>query len=259
MTFGRRPMANITLSDAIVLPSDSRVTNSSPACSIAATVWPQVTVMPRAAHFLAQVFADIVVEAAQDIFAAIDQRHSAAQPRKDAGEFHRDIAAALDDDALGQSLQMERLVRGDRVFDAGNLRPVMRPGAGRDQDRLGMHAFATGQAHGVGVFQHGAALDQRDLEALERRCIGGFQPRHFALHIGDQRRPMECRFRHGPAEPGGVPEFIGKPRGINQQLLRHAAADDAGAADPVFLRDHHARAIARRDRAPRARRPSLLR
>ena len=47
MTLGRRPIANITLSAATVLWSESRVTNSSPDVSTAATVWPQVTVMPR--------------------------------------------------------------------------------------------------------------------------------------------------------------------------------------------------------------------
>ncbi len=47
MTFGRRPMANITLSAAIVVLSERWAMNSSPAFSIAVTVWPQVTVMPR--------------------------------------------------------------------------------------------------------------------------------------------------------------------------------------------------------------------
>ena len=47
MTFGRRPIANITLSETMVLWSDSLVTNSSPDFSTAETVCPQVTVMPR--------------------------------------------------------------------------------------------------------------------------------------------------------------------------------------------------------------------
>ena len=51
--------------------------------------------MPRALHLGAQMLAHILVEAAQDILAAIDQRHLAAEPGEDAGELDRDIAAAL--------------------------------------------------------------------------------------------------------------------------------------------------------------------
>ena len=103
------------------------------------------------------------------------------------------------------------------------------------------------QPHGVGVVEHRAALDDLDLGALERRGIGGFEPRDLAVLVGDQRRPVERRLRHGPAVAGGVLELVGKARGIDQELLRHAAADHAGAADAVFLGDHHARAVARRD------------
>ena len=96
------------------------------------------------------------------------------------------------------------------MFDAGNFRPVVRPGTGRNQNGLGAHALAVSQPYGVGVFQHGAAFHQRDVEALERRGIGGFQPRHLAMDVADQRRPVERGLRHGPAEPGGIIEFIGE-------------------------------------------------
>ena len=65
--------------------------------------------------------AHVVVEAAQDVLAAIDQRHLGAEPVEDAGELDRDIAAALDENALRQLLQMERLVRGDDVLEARDL------------------------------------------------------------------------------------------------------------------------------------------
>ena len=53
-------------------------------------------------HFGAQMLAHVVVEAAQDVVAAIDQRHLGAEPVEDAGELDRDVAAALDQDALRQ-------------------------------------------------------------------------------------------------------------------------------------------------------------
>ena len=90
-------------------------------------------------------------------------------------------------------------------------------------------------------------LTSCDLVAFERRGVGGFQPRHLTIDVRDQRRPVECRLRHGPAVTGGVFEFLGKSRRVDQQLLRHAAADHAGAADAIFLSDHHARAVARRN------------
>ena len=53
--------------------------------------------------------AHVVVEAAQDVVAAIDQRHLGAEAVEDAGELDRDIAAALDQDALRQFLADETL------------------------------------------------------------------------------------------------------------------------------------------------------
>ena len=47
-------------------------------------------------HIHAQVLAHVVVKTAQDVFAAIDQRHVGAKAGKNAGEFDCDIAAALD-------------------------------------------------------------------------------------------------------------------------------------------------------------------
>ena len=127
--------------------------------------------------------------------------------------------------------------------------------AGRDQDCFGAHARAGRQAHRVRVFEHGAALDEGDLEALERAGVGGFQPRDLAILVGDQRRPVKVRLGNRPAVTGRILEFVGKARGIDQKLLRHAAADDAGAADAIFLGDHHARAVTRRNaRGPHAAR-----
>ena len=58
-------------------------------------------------HLRAQMLAHVVVEAAQNIVAAIDQRHLGAEPMENAGELDRDIAAALDENALRQLLRGE--------------------------------------------------------------------------------------------------------------------------------------------------------
>ena len=45
--------------------------------------------------------ADVVVEATQDVVAAIDHSHEGTQAREDARKLQRDIATALDQDTLG--------------------------------------------------------------------------------------------------------------------------------------------------------------
>src|SRR5262249_32499625 len=79
-----------------------------------------------------------------------------------------------------------------------------------------------------------------------------FQPRDLAILVADQRRPVEGRLPHGPAIAGRILELVGKARRIDQELLGNTAADHAGSAHPVFLGDHHARAITGCD----ARRPN---
>src|SRR5205807_7025433 len=71
-------------------------------------------------HFHADVMADIVIETAQNIFAAIDERHVRAQPGKDSGKFHGNVTAALNQYAPWEVRQLERLVRRNDVLDAGD-------------------------------------------------------------------------------------------------------------------------------------------
>ena len=118
--------------------------------SIAATLQPVTILMPCRLHVHPHMRTHIIVEAAQDIVAAIDDRHVGAQAGKDAGEFERDIAAALDDDVLRKLLQMEGLVRGDRVLDAGNRIAIGRRAAGGDQNVGRAHAPAVGKLDAVG-------------------------------------------------------------------------------------------------------------
>ncbi len=65
--------------------------------------------------------ADLLVEAAQHLVAAMHHGDLGAETGEQAGEFQRDIAAALDDDACRLRLQMEHLVGGDaEVGSRGN-------------------------------------------------------------------------------------------------------------------------------------------
>src|SRR5207237_9828619 len=84
-----------------------------------------------------------------------------AQPVEDAGEFHGDVAAADNHDALGELGQVDRLVGGDRMLGAGQARRQGRPAAGGDEDLVGREGLVGAhQVDGVGVDQFGAVVDQ---------------------------------------------------------------------------------------------------
>src|SRR5690606_1794298 len=92
---------------------------------------------PALLDLAGEVGADVVVEPAQDVGAAIDQGGLDPQPGEDAGELHRDVAAAGHEDAFGQFGEVEGFLGADGVFDARQV--VGDPGsaAGGDQDPLG--------------------------------------------------------------------------------------------------------------------------
>ena len=162
-------------------------------------------------HLGSQMGADIVVEPAQDVLAAIDQRDLRAEPGEDAGELDRDIAAALDQDALRQLGQMKRFVRRNDMLDPGDARAHAGPAAGRDQDVFGANApVIREQPHGVRILEHRARFDDRHVRAREVRRIGGLEPRNLLVLVGDQGRPVERGALDGPAETGRLLELVGR-------------------------------------------------
>src|SRR5258707_14770074 len=64
-------------------------------------------------HGMADRVADIVVEAAERLLAAVDERDPASEAVKDVRELEGDVAAARDQDSSRKFIEMERLVRGD--------------------------------------------------------------------------------------------------------------------------------------------------
>src|SRR5690606_5415111 len=89
----------------------------------------------------------------------------------------------------------------------------------------------------VPVEQNCAGLVDKCAGILEPLAVEAFEPGDFLFLVGDERRPVERRLADGPAITGGIGKMLGKLRGIDVELLRHAAADDAGAAEAVFLGD----------------------
>ena len=101
-------------------------------------------------HFGPYVLADVLVETAQDVVAAVDHGDVGAEAGENAGEFQRDVAAALDHDALRQFGQMKRLVGGDHMLDSGNGLAVVGRAAGGDQHVSCSDLLAVGEAERVG-------------------------------------------------------------------------------------------------------------
>ena len=99
--------------------------------------------------------AEITVEAAQDLLAAVELGHRGAEAVHDAGELAGDIAAADDEHPFRLGLEVEDLVRGDAELGAGDRRHV-RVAAGGDQEVAGGIFRAVREAHPVGVEDGGA-------------------------------------------------------------------------------------------------------
>ena len=71
-------------------------------------------------HRVVQRIADVLIETAQYLLAAINERNVDSEPVEDVRKLQRDISAACDQDAPGQLVEMKRLVRGDAEIAAGN-------------------------------------------------------------------------------------------------------------------------------------------
>ena len=135
------------------------------------------------------------------------------------------------------------------------LRTRRRPGG--DQDIAGGDGSAVGlEQDRVAVAQHGARGEELDAGVSSVAFVDSLEAGDLLILVGDQRRPVEAHAGGRPAEADRILEGVGEAAGIDQQLLRHAAADDAGAADPVLLGHRHLGAMAggnpRRPHAARA-------
>ena len=195
-------------------------------------------------HLGAHVGADVLVETAQDVVAAIDHGDIGAVAGEDAGELQRDIAAALDHDALRQFGEVKGLVGGNHVLDARDFRPVIGPAAGGDQHMFRFYGLAGREPNRVGVFQHRAGLDDVPAGLLDIGGVDALEAGDLLVLVGDQRRPVERDLSDRPAEAGGVLDLVPDVRADNEQLFRHAAPDDAGAAHPVLFGHHDPGAMA---------------
>ena len=122
-----RPVAYITLPVSTVLPSFSVTFRLRPALVDGRDLGVAHDVDAALEEFLGEAVAQLLVEAAQDLGAAVEERRVDAEAVEDAGELHGDVAAADDQDGFRQAVEMERLIGGDGVAHARHLGHYGRP------------------------------------------------------------------------------------------------------------------------------------
>ncbi len=191
-------------------------------------------------HRLVQATAHVLVEAAENFGAAIDQRRLDPEAVEDIGEFDGDIAAAGHHDRARQFLEVEGLVGRDAQLMARQRGMRIGRATDGDDDLLRRHHLAgLHQAHAVGSGDLRTGLEDLGAGILQPLAIETFEAGDFLVLGRNQRRPVEARLADRPAITGRILEMLVELRGIDEQLLRHAAADDAGAAEAIFLGDGH--------------------
>ena len=135
---------------------------------------------------------DLVVEAAQHAFAAMDLHHVRTQPREDGRELAGDVAAAHDHQPRRQVLEVEHLVGYERQVIARDL-GHLGDRAGGDEDLLGLEpALALGRAHHdrVRLDEPRVAGDQRGADVVQQATIDAVESRHLAQHAVAQHVPL---------------------------------------------------------------------
>ena len=180
----------------------------------------------------------------------MDLRDLRTQSMEDAGELHPDVATAHHRDPLREHGQVEDLVGTDGQLHAGQVLGHHRFAAGGDEHLLRCHFLATvlrvdGQP--VGAQEAGVAGKALHAGLVQVGGIGAFQPRDLGILGGDELFPVEGSRGHVPAEAPTFLEALRKARGVYQQLLGHAAADDAGATVAKALGNAHTCTVLGRD------------
>src|SRR5690606_1166849 len=145
------------------------------------------------------------------------------------------------DNALRQFRQVEGLFGGDVVLDAGQLLGLQRAAAGGDEDLLRRDGLVLADdLDRMRVLEDGAAVDQVDAGLAEVGRVDARQAGDLDILGLEEGRPVELRPLEGPAVALGDLQGVADLGGHDHELLRHAAADDAGAADAEPLGDGHA-------------------
>jgi shikimate dehydrogenase len=135
---------------------------------------------PRGLHLLLELGREHRIEFPEQAIAADEHRNTAAEGPQNAGELHRDIAAADDGDARRQRIEREEAVRVDAeigAVDAG----LARLSAGRDHDMRRLVVLARRVDDAAGPVDAAGRSDVQDALFLEVAGINAVQPRDVGV------------------------------------------------------------------------------
>src|SRR5437763_1030808 len=118
--------------------------------------------------------------------------------------------------------------------------------AGGNDDAFRGHPRAA-DIERVRIDERGVRLEDAGAGAVEQAAIDAVKPADLPVLRSDQLRPIMRSLPDLPAEARGIVCPGAVFAGLHQQLLRHAADIDAGAAPEAFLGDPNARPVSRRD------------
>ncbi len=193
-------------------------------------------------HDVRQRMTQIVIEAAKNFASAIEKLHLDAKPVKDTRKFNRNITRPDNHDFIRQLFQMERFVRCDREFASSNLRDEGMSSR-RNKNALRRNgAVLAGNPYRMRVQHLRAALDNRSARRLDAAAVDLADACDLGILVGDKRLPIEPLLASGPAIGARVVDGVAELARVDEQLLRYAAPDHAGASEAMFLGDGRANA-----------------
>ncbi len=195
--------------------------------------------MPSASSISLDRCGHILVFAADQARAHLDDRHCAAEAPVHLREFEPDIAAADDQQVIGHEVDAHHAGIGEVTYVGEAVDAVHGSAAADIDENLRRFEQALADPHAARTFEARLALDQRDVRRLadpfadvgvrlrDDRILARLDPCHV-----DPNRPVEY-----DAEIGGATRDMGGTRARDQRLGGNAADVDAGAADQLALDD----------------------
>src|SRR6185437_13203261 len=149
-------------------------------------------------HRFCQSVAQIAVEIAQDLIAAMKHGHLDATAPEDRGELHTDITSADDHDAFRQLLELETLIRADHMLFAGKVGDLGM-GASRYEDSLGGdRSVARAEMHCLPVLDHRTGHEAVHAGLLQDPRVNAVQAVDLAPDIADQNSTIELEIVASP-------------------------------------------------------------
>ena len=87
------------------------------------------------------------------------------------------------------------------------------------------------------IFQHCTAVEHLGAGVLKTAPVEPLKTFDFTVLVFQQNVPVERSRPNSPTKSPAIFKMLGKLRGIDEKLLRNAAANDARSAIAVFLGD----------------------